>query len=90
MIVKNENCPVWRTHLLCLGGPEVVNNAGEEVEERGGDGGVRPHRVVHHQDGRLDVHDVVLHTVFRICIGLNPDPDPAFHVNTDPDPYPAF
>ena len=23
--------------------------------------------------------------MFRIRIGLNPDPDPAFEVNTDPD-----
>ena len=35
-------------------------DAAEEVEEGGGDGGVGPHRVVHHQDGRLNVHDIVL------------------------------
>ena len=30
-----------------------------EIVEGGRDGRVRPHAVVHHQDGRLDVHDVV-------------------------------
>ena len=43
-----------------LAGVEVVDDPAEEVEERGGDGGMRLHRVVHHQNGGLDVHDVVL------------------------------
>ena len=48
-------------YLIRLGWPEVVYDAAEEVEEGGGDGGVGPHRVVHHQNGRLNVHDIVLH-----------------------------
>lgn len=45
---------------LVLARVEVVDDPAEEVEERGSDGGVRLHRVVHHQNGGLDVHDVVL------------------------------
>ena len=36
-----------------------MDDPAEEVEQGGGDGGVGAHAVVHHQDGRLDVHDVV-------------------------------
>lgn len=39
---------------------EVVHDPAEEVEQGGSDGRVRLHGVVHHQNGRLDVHDVVL------------------------------
>ena len=39
---------------------KVGDDPAEEVKEGGGDGRVRPHRVVHDQDRRLDVHDVVL------------------------------
>jgi hypothetical protein len=28
--------------------------------------------------------------VLWICIGFNADPDPAFEVNADPDPYPGI
>ena len=39
---------------------EVVYDPAEEVEEGGRDGWVGSHAVVHHQDGRLNVHDIVL------------------------------
>jgi len=42
----------------------------------------------------LDLHPLgqkkMLYPVFRIRIGLNTDPDPAFEANTDTDPDPAF
>ena len=34
--------------------------------------------------------DINFAPVFRIRIGLNTDPDPAFEVNTDPDSDPVF
>ena len=39
---------------------EISANTTKEIEKRGSDGRMRLHRVMHHQDGRLDVHDVVL------------------------------
>ena len=53
------NFVLW-TNLIHAGGVEVVDDPTEEVQQGGGDGGVGPHRVVHHQYRRLNVHYVVL------------------------------
>ena len=46
--------------LLMPSRVEVMDDPAEEIEEGGRDGRVRTHAVVHHQDGRLNVHDVIL------------------------------
>ena len=46
--------------LLMPSRVEVMDDPAEEIEEGGRDGRVRAHAVVHHQDGRLNVHDVIL------------------------------
>ena len=38
---------------------EMLHDSAEKVQQGRGDGRVRFHRVMHDQDGRLDVHDVV-------------------------------
>ena len=47
------------SHLVGEREGEMFHDTAEKVEQRSRDGRVRSYRMVHDEDGRLDVHDVV-------------------------------
>ena len=47
-------------NLVHASGVEIVDYSAEKVQKGGRDGGMGSHAVMHHEDGGLNVHDVVL------------------------------